>query len=445
MKLLKSLAVGSAALACASLAHAADIELRITGATAFRQSATAAIVQSLNNCKVGYAGATLGTSGKQVFVGTVKAGAGVPASIVGKSAIIKTSWNGSAGGVQAVAQSDVLVPISYLNASTATGGDVSVTIAGVPQIATYTDSDGGVVGNPNQTLAANEQADVTFSDVSQASTIFAAGVNTYTINANGDQVDHTYQALTEQNVGVVAFQWLRATSAMTGISGRVASFTNIQKDQGKVILGSSVLPLSFFTGLATDSAYDVYVTGRNADSGTRVTTFEETGFGAANLPVHNKASVSATNITDISVYPAEVVQGVFFDFGASGEASGGTLVDKIKLPVLASATVEGAAAGRPYTVLTYASVADVSAKSATSFALAYNGVAYSDDAIRNGQYSFWSYEVMGYLPSLGGLKKTYADFLAQEKIAKDTAEISGVKLSTMAVSRTKEGTPINPL
>ena len=62
MKLVKSLALGALALATVASSKA-DFTIRLTGATAFRQSVHAAIINSLDNPVVGYVGTDLNAAG----------------------------------------------------------------------------------------------------------------------------------------------------------------------------------------------------------------------------------------------------------------------------------------------------------------------------------------------------------------------------------------------
>ena len=461
MKLLKSLVSGAAALACGSLAFAADpaaaINLRLTGATAFRLSVHAAIVQSLDNCQVGYAGTDLGTASQAAFFGTVKNLPGVPAALVGKSALIKTTWNGSAAGIQAVAQTKVdganqRLNINFLDGATATGNTVGVTVSTTsPQTATYTGTlTGGLVGNGN--LAAgvvSQTADVVFADVHQGNTIFAAGTNSYYTSLadynNGVTHTKTFSSLNETPVGVVVFSWLRTNSADATLAGKLVNFTNIDNWKAQLLLTNGQAPLSFFTGVAADSTYPVFVTGRNADSGTRVTTFAEAGFTAA--PWHVKATVTGTSITDVSDWPDDVVQTVYFPSPTSGESSGGTLVTKIKNNVSATATYNGAASN-PLTVVTTAGIGDIVAKGGQAFEIKWNGTMYSDEAVRNGQYTFWGYEQMAYNANVTGDAKSFIDVLAASRIAPQTTgtcEISGVAINSMKCTRSDIGTLVTPL
>jgi len=78
----------------------------------------------------------------------------------------------------------------------------------------------------------------------------------------------------------------------------------------------------------------------------------------------------------------------------------------------------------------------------------WNGITYSDEAIENGQYTFWAYEQLGYLPNgtagaPSAIAKAVADELAAHIITSEAA-LAGELLSTMNVTRTQEGGPVTP-
>src|SRR5580692_4638238 len=95
MKKTKLLTAGMLAMLALNVASAAT-EIRYTGSTAFRKATVDSIENSL---QAGYVwGSTSGTgagANQQVFVGTTKTS--------NIQVIIKTSWSGSAGGIQSLA------------------------------------------------------------------------------------------------------------------------------------------------------------------------------------------------------------------------------------------------------------------------------------------------------------------------------------------------------
>src|SRR5215469_2128873 len=96
MKASKLILASSLALAAVVNTASAQIEIRITGSTAYRSATIQAIQDSLNTgFTVGWVGTgTLAGSTQAIFKGTTKNT--VPANI---SVIIKTAFSGSVGGV----------------------------------------------------------------------------------------------------------------------------------------------------------------------------------------------------------------------------------------------------------------------------------------------------------------------------------------------------------
>ena len=76
--------------------------------------------------------------------------------------------------------------------------------------------------------------------------------------------------LAVQNVGVVTFKFVKNIRAP-------ASLTNMTPLLAQALWANGKLPLSMWSGNPSDSNTFVYATGRDPDSGTRKTTFLETG------------------------------------------------------------------------------------------------------------------------------------------------------------------------
>jgi hypothetical protein len=146
-------------------------------------------------------------------------------------------------------------------------------------------------------------ADIAFSDAYQSSTPFTSPV------------------LTDEIIGVVQFRMV--TNYGVGGSNPITSMTYQQARA--LFTSSNGMPLSFFTGNATDSSTRVYGIGRNPDSGTRVTFLAETGIGVASTVVHWLPTFSGNAITNIVPWPAETLFGINYAVGNSGYVSGGDL------------------------------------------------------------------------------------------------------------------------
>jgi hypothetical protein len=396
MKAPKVLFASLLALSTAGVAQAQTV-IHITGSTAFRNATVSAITNILQpGFTFAYSGTSFTGANQAIFTGT--------AITNGISVIIKTSWSGAAGGVQTVVQQ---LPIAtWLTNTTAqsTGGTPSAPAVYDPPAPPEVSMDDGI------------QATTPLPNTSSP-------------------------VLTVQNVGAVTFKFIKNVGAPAGL-------TNMTPLMAQALWANGSLPLSMWTGNTNDASTIVYATGRDPDSGTRKVTFLETGiqnyvtgvtpstvlqYEPTNASgVVNRANPGA--ITGQTPWPVDTVDGVEFALGDAGYSSGGDLAQAMKT-------------SSPFIYVTYLGLSDsATAITGGATALAWNGIEYTDAAIQNGQYTFWAYEQLGYLPTYGTTSangKAVADSLAQEIINVDAA-LAGELLSTMNVTRTQEGGPVTP-
>lgn len=432
--LLKSFAVGIITVALAGISSAQTV-IHISGSTAFRAALNNAIVDIMNPGYLIAGSSTNYESATQLVVsGTTKVG--------NYPVVIKTSLQGSAGGVQSLAQQSPQITFSgssgWLQTSLATTTTITTAVA---------------ASASNTDPAA--PADICLADSFQAST-FAYGSG--------------FTQLKETKVGVVPFFYVMGCSNDTTVQASLSSVTSISAQQIKLLL-SAGLPLSLLTGKDADASVTMYPIGRDEDSGTRIVAFAEPGFGVfgspvqyapgfggsisnnVTFPISFPASANANTITGIMPYPANTVNGLSFPVGHSGIKSGGDVAKTIYTPVDINARDQF---GGKFGIITYLGAGDAQSaikSPSTAFVLNYNGVsgqlALSGDPIpstatniTNGAYTFWSYELLDYAPTLAGPAKTVADQLAQQIITTE-AHYSGIALSAMNVSRSVEGGVIN--
>lgn len=453
----KRIALFSLVAAALTTTASAQTVIRITGSTAFRAATNQAIGNILNaGYSYGYAGATFSGANQAIFTGTTKA----PTNT---SVIIKTSWSGAVGGTKTLVQNIALT--TWLVNTT-------------PQ------SVGGTANAPS-TYDAAITADVAMTDQFQNSTEFRTPV------------------LVDKVVGVLPFQWVRG-------NGSPSALNNITPPLAANLLSGGVL-LSQFTGIPADSGTVVYTLGRDEDSGTRLVTYAESGFGIFSSPTQYQATVSGGTITDLQPWPPTTVLGTSYSLGHSGYSGGGALVTALNTPgsnttsanpgyTVGYAGINDAAgviAGTPFAgtgtiaagavtgvtitnggtnynsnptivftggagtgaaatavvnasgVVTainitnggsgYTSGPTVTLRSGAT--LLWNGYAYSATAVREGQYTFWSYEHLNYRS--GYASSAIADQLATQ-IKNTDATVSGLLLSTMNVGRPVEGGDVTP-
>ena len=493
MNILKKMMAASAIVVALAAPAFADVTVRITGSTAYRTATNTAISNvfaatgnTLTNH--GYAGTSDTGASIAVWRGTIS---GVTGTV-----IVKTSLQGSVGGVQTLDQNKT---------RTDWGQD--------------TWSGSGQTGTDGTTTT----ADVAMSDSFQASTIY------------------TSTALTDKVIGVIGFVWTKGGAAQgTGSTPPAGSWTNMSSLNARSFLGAKT-SLQLFTGNTLDAGKFAVAMGRDEDSGTRLEAFAVSGYGILTKPLQyetnytaastvvsrlfvqngggagytsaptvsfsasggsgaaataliNSGKVVGFTLTSggsgytatptvtlssagtgstsaatarairgpyIAPYPPQTVLGDFQAIGTSGYASGGTLATQANNVASLTTTVYtslGVAdstlgAGKFYPC-TYVSKGDNNSVNSGFNALSYDGVFYvgdgtgtnnteHPDVIRNGTYSFWSFEHLMYRTSdVGSDKATVADLIATELKVPATSATSGISLTTMTVSRATDGAAI---
>lgn len=457
---MKGMMAGAAVLGAAMLANAEPSNeatiLRITGSTAFRSATHSAIVSMFDSApKAGYAGSSLSSAGRSFFHGTVG----------GQQVIITTSWSGSTGGIQVVAGA---IPVGFL-------ADTLADSTSTPVLATAgANATGGTQISSSSSFGSNLQvADVAMGDSYQSATPFKTpvlsstrvgvigfkwlvnrGLNSGMVTKSDVNTFSNTTITMGSTSGIVAGMHVKGTglptntylkvisvdsatqvtlsAAATATSGSPvtvtfaapAPITNINTQLAQALWSNGTASLAQFTGNAADSATLVYATGRDPDSGTRLTTFAESGIGVDSTVTQYKPTVSSGVITALAPYPQQVVNGITFTEGNGGESSGGTLAGYF-----------GNVSNLGY-IISYVGSGDApGAINAGAKELTYNGVAYSDAAIKDGSYTFWCYEHVLYPQTLATAKKNLANTMA-DRIATTYAPI---KLTEMNCSRSADG------
>jgi len=426
MKTMKLVSVSLLALACAGIASAQTL-VKVTGSTAFRKATYFAIIDSLNSPKAAAIGGDttnndMSGAARAIIRGTLKSG---PSA--GVDVAYQLAWGGSVGGVQVVTQNLSTIPgTSFTSAQTWLSATNTLTPVSIT---------GGKIQGWTEGAAAFDAAstaDATNSDSFQSSTPFKSPVLVEENAAGG-------------GVGVVQFLWVKGRkhpdfSNSTSYEG----LTNVTALQAQLLLAAGELPLSLFTGNASDIAYDVVLVGRNNDSGTRLDAEAEPGFGFG-FGVENQYQpvISAGSITGIS------------NVGDVGYASGGNVATALKTPIASGARDD---AGNIFVFVGYVGKGDAgTAITGGAQALAYNGstyynnstATYNDAAIQNGAYTFWAYEHAYYRSSLTGVKKNALDLMSNTLRGGSLAvngepSQSGIVLTSMGVNRGIEGGVVAP-
>ncbi len=199
-----------------TVAVQAQVEIRITGSTAFRATTYAAI-RNLYGANLTGQNPAPDASGKNqvTFAGTI------PALFGAQTVTVRTSYSGSVEGIQSLVLGNNETFLASPNA-----GDVT-TVSG--------------------------PADIAFSDVFQSTT------------------DFTSPVLSDTKVGIVSFAWVRSVTTPAAVN-------NMTHQLAQQFLATGDLPIGQFTGDLTQTQ-DIFLVGRNKLSGTRITTQADCGYG----------------------------------------------------------------------------------------------------------------------------------------------------------------------
>ncbi len=432
MKSFFKIAAGIIALSFAQQASAANV--RITGSTAFRAAVHRAIVAALggdSSVKIAHTGSaqTQGAmegANYSTFSGTISS---VPFTV-------QCSWTGSVEGVAHLTGGNPTLygSLNFIPVSSATGAS-STGVAAAALI--------GLSGG-NPTTSESGTAKLAFSDVEQGTTEFISpGLATPT------------------RVGVAPFAWV-ANRGTTGI-------TNMTAQLARRLLTDGFIPKSMFTGNVADdpivtpgSGTYVFATGRNALSGTRLTTLAEIKHGVFTLVQQYKVKTTTgtaggsggtdPQITAIQLWPVLPATGDLsvdpVNPGNGGYTSGGTMAGALAFKG-ANVDVQDQDGNSQFTgavsLIGYMGSGD--ANTATNgtnqgVRLSYEGVSYTDatqDVVRNGQYTFWCYENLytGSSPSADDI--TVRDKLVQQMGNASILGTTAVTLGSMNVGRQTDG------
>lgn len=345
----------------------------ITGSTAGRSAVIGRVKALLAGESAAWRGNASETSAsRQIYYG---------GTFNGQPVTVRMFWSGSAAGVRDVSNAPQLAG-SYIVSSYAgpTGQNESAALA---------------------PASAETASEIGFSDVFQSSTAF-------TTNTLADEV----------SVAVIPFLFMKN-------DGAHASLTNVTPTQFQYLFGSrGNAPLSLFTGDASHASHTVYATGRNNESGTRITTVANCYYGL-NL------ALSQNQAVDVNADPVTLT-----NVGDGGYSSGGDVAKVLK------ATITGAKS-----IIGYVGTADgATAEAGGATKLKFNGVDYSEQAVYNGQYTLWGYlhqSTMLDKDAVGDVAVDFHNALKQAMIDNPGSGTLGIGL--MQVERAADGSAVTPL
>jgi hypothetical protein len=179
---------------------------------------------------------------------------------------------------------------------------------------------------------------------------------------------------------------------------------NITQDTAQALLRDGNVPLSFFTGNTNDATNGVWLIGRDVAAGVRVQWQIHTGYGAL-TPAKQFWVTNNNGSLALALTPTNPVLGIFQPAGNGGFASASlqqaNATNILPPNVLVDLNGNGTYTNSPYTGSNYliqynaygnsVGVTNSSGQPAL-LPLSFNGVAPSEDGVRNGSYTQWSYE-----------------------------------------------------
>jgi len=403
MKIKSILMTSAFALVSASLAKA-DVTINITGATAFRSAASTAIKNTFTSVDYAYNGSSFTGATYQILKGSFPGVSG--------NTTIRTNWSGSVEGIRDLAQQN---NISFLPTST-------------------TMSSGGTANATTTSGLDSAAAQLAFSDIYAASTPYDNG-----------SVEGTV-------AGIIAFRIVANPTAN-------GTLTNITPQQFRKLATSGKVKASQFTGNGNHTT-QVYLTGRNDGSGTRVTLLAETGHGYSQYVKQYKGTYTgtgnATVLSALQLWPTADGTNVSNIYntdtaGNGGYSSGGTVAALLS-GNSTSVQIKGATGsniGSPTTVFVvgYLGTNDSNtAVTAGAIPLSYNGVSLTvnsggitnPEVIQKGAYTLWANEQLYWRTgaNTGDLGTVKDAILLGIPTNLGNA---GLDVSTMTVSRTTDG------
>lgn len=325
MKMNRILATGLLSLGMISLAHATTLYVYMTGSTAAR----GAVYATLNSTAVFDAAPTVTTQGNatpskatyMTFVG----------NIGGQAYSVKCFWSGSEGGI----------------------GD----LVGSPATENFLD-DTAVTSSSSPGPFVAQPVDLAMADNDKA----------YSKNPTA--------LITGTKVCVIPFMLVKEKGSKAGLS----NVTDAQFRQA--ITGGAKLAL--FTGNSADTSF-VYITGRDDNSGTRVNTLGETGYGIFKNAYQVELD-SSGNMLDPNGDSSYLT-----DDGKSGYSGGGAVATQ--MGVDCSGTVDQINGGTGISVIGYLGISDANtAIGLGATQVSFNGVLESPTTVIEGQYSIWGNE-----------------------------------------------------
>jgi hypothetical protein len=429
MKTLKIFA--ASLLAVASLSVASATTLKITGSTAFRKAMYSSVYAQLaggGTVQAFYVGSSLAGANQATFTnGTDVVQCCMAGSVGGVNWIVNDTPAATAPGAN-TSQAWVGLASNAANLTNGSTGWATVGLDGSNAVTGGTASGSGTGTVAAVAWDAASKADISMSDSYQGSTPYSPALTGTTLADVGG------------GVGVVTFVWAKGQQPANVSSAAYARLTNVTLLGSQNLLANGIAPLSMFTGNSADATTDVVLVGRDNDSGTRLGTFAETGFGGVDSSaVQYKAYATADQSIDVGITSGTLtIDHVTVVGPLAGYPSGGQ-VKKVLQSAFAGSPLDDN--GNPFILVAYLGTGDTPG---SSLELTYNGVNTNNAGnVAYGAATFWTLEHMLYKSTLASAQKTIANGIATQ-MTNTYAPLSGLLLGSLHVSRGVEGGVVSP-
>lgn len=345
----------------------------ITGSTAGRSAVIGRVEALLSGESVAWRGNASKTSANfQIFYG---------GNYNGSPVTVRLFWSGSAAGVRDISNSPQLAN-SYIVSNYAGPAGQNDAAALAP-------------------ASAATVSEIGFSDVFQTSTSF-------TTNTLTDEV----------SVAVIPFVFVKNDGAKAGL-------LNVTPPAFQAAFGAvGEAPLSFFTGNPADATSKVFATGRNNESGTRITTLANCYYGLSLNVGQYTGTVASDQIS--------------LNFAGNGGYSSGSGVAALLAAKLTGSNVNNSLIG-------YVGTSDAATAVAGGGALLkFNGIDYTAPAVYNGQYTLWGYLHQSTMLDINspGVTEQFYIGLRDAMIANPGS--GTLSLDLMNVERAADGAVVTP-
>lgn len=438
MKHTKSILMAAAAALTIASASAQEV-IYVTGATAFRSAANNTLYSLFGSRLYAYSGSSTNDSGAIAlyFTNCVLTN--------GQTVDIAVTWTGSEGGIQSVASGTNNIRVPFYNRSqisAAAGGALAAT---GPYKLAQPDTDNMLAG----TYTSLQKGVVGCSDSFQSASRFIANKKI--------EDGRTYRSLNMQAVGVVPYSWIASKGFADSFPERNMTYFNAVQ-----ALRQGYLTGNAFSGSLDQSGINIYTTGRNVDSGTRVIALANLNYGVTRGVNQWQCTTTNGSVTSMILHPAKNLNGIITEEGGGGESSGGVVAGYMTNVITESTVNDTLSLGDTNYLIGYVSVADMTTARRTAglVPLKYNGVegrCYGNNAftaldagytnIITGKYPYWGYEFITFDNiSASANAKAFANNLVTtiRGFASTNSIIApNIKLSDMQVERTADGGIIN--